>query len=203
MTEPKFPISEIPADDAEGIRQVQKIQVEHQIAQNLISKGETRAENGFLMASYSEGDFEKFLKDGGRIFVAKASARIVGYLLANPGSIIRRDYPNTVIHWVDDAAKKIYGRDYEDGRFSYLDQIGVAGENSGRGIGRALMESYLGTVHEPMVLSAVLREPLCNVRSHDFFEKAGYSIIGEFHTPELKGLKDVKSSVFCKRTGST
>ena len=190
-------ISRISLDaDAKVFADIAAAQAELAIAFQLLADGVRESSTGFLISAYKPEDFREFIRGGGLVLGARApeSGALVGYLLANSGATFLANHPATKILWDDAESEAGYGAHYTTGRFSYLDQIGVARAFHGTGVAQTLHRRFLELVPRP-ILAAVVQEPLRNTRSTVFFKNLGYHQIGIFHTAELKGLRDVRSAV--------
>jgi predicted GNAT superfamily acetyltransferase len=172
------------------------LQAELAIAFKLLEAGVRESDTGFLISAYKPEHFRDFVQRGGLILTARATEdrRLLGYLLGNSGHTFLANHPTTQLLWDSEQREREYGPIYASGRFTYLDQIGVALASHGTGVARSLHEHFIGLVAKP-VLAAIVQEPLRNKRSTDFFLRLGYQQIGMFHTAELKGLRDVRSAV--------
>ena len=187
-----------PPQDFEDIA---SIQAELAIAFDLLAAGVRESDSGFLISAYKPDAFRDFLLRAGWILGARASTggRLVGYLLGNSGQTFLANHPTTQLLWDSEACQREFGAQYTAGRFTYLDQIGVAQALHGTGIARQLHALFLTLVERP-VLAAIVQTPIQNRRSTLFFQKLGYRPIGMFHTAEFKGLRDVRSAVMALPT---
>lgn len=181
---------------AQDLEDVAAIQAELAIAFDLLAAGARESNTGFLISAYKPEHFRDFLGRNGIILGARQTrgGRLVGYLLGNSGETFIANHPSTKLHWDTDQVEFQYGPNYQSGRFTYLDQIGIARALHGTGIARELHRHFLSLVEKP-ILAAIVQEPIQNTRSTAFFKKLGYHQIGMFHTAELKGLRDVRSAV--------
>lgn len=172
------------------------LQAELAIAFKLLESGVRESDTGFLISAYKPEHFQTFVQNGGLILAARATddKRLLGYLLGNSGQTFLANHPTTQLLWDSEQREGELGAIYSSGRFTYLDQIGVALASHGAGIARSLHEHFLRLVTKP-ILAAIVQEPLKNKRSTEFFHRLGYRQIGMFHTAELKGLRDVRSAV--------
>ncbi len=182
--------------DAAVFKELSAIQAELAIAFDLIAAGIRESDSGFLISAYKPEDFKKFIQLGGIILGARQSVngRLAGYLLGNSGQTFLANHPDTQLRWDTPEQKAQYGQNFESGRFTYLDQIGVARVLHGTGIARKLHQHFLAFAERP-ILAAIVQEPLRNKRSIEFFLRLGYRQIGTFYTAEFKGLQDVVSAV--------
>lgn len=172
------------------------LQAELAIAFKLLAAGVRESDTGFLISAYRPEHFRDFVRHGGLLLAARAidDGRLLGYLLGNSGQTFLVNHPSTQILWDSEQQEREYGSIYASGRFTYLDQIGVALASHGTGVARGLHDQFLQLVDRP-ILAAIVQEPLRNKRSTEFFHRLGYRPIGMFHTAELKGLRDVRSAV--------
>ena len=180
----------------EDLQALATVQAELAIAFKLLAAGVRESETGFLISAYTPEHFRDFVERGGLLLAARSAVdgALLGYLLANSGETFLLNHPTTQLLWDSPEQASEYGPLYSSGRFTYLDQIGVALAAHGTGIARRLHDHFLRLVPKP-VLAAVVQEPLRNKRSTEFFHRLGYRQIGMFHTAMLKGLQDVRSSV--------
>ena len=176
------------------------IQSQFEIVKKLMEQNEKISPTGFLISAYKADDLKRFFDDGGQIYVAETNPerRVVGYLLTNPGSNVVKSLAQTRLQWLDQAVEAQYRHQYEAGAFAYLDQVGIDLNFHGSGVSRLLLKAFENDLTENLVLAAVVKEPVFNERSHHFFERMGYQSLGYFLTARLKGLENVKSTIFAK-----
>lgn len=197
MTTTTFTIEQLaPGSNNQAFAELAAIQAELAIAFKLLDAGVHESDTGFLISAYKPEHFQTFAQNGGLLLAARATddKRLLGYLLGNSGQTFLASHPTTQLLWDSEQRESEYGAMYSSGRFTYLDQIGVALASHGAGIARSLHEHFLRQVTKP-ILAAIVQEPLKNKRSTEFFHRLGYRQIGMFHTAELKGLRDVRSAV--------
>lgn len=197
MAATAFTIEQLnPDSEAHLFDELAAIQGELAIAFKLLEAGVRESDTGFLISAYKPAHFREFVQNGGLLLAARSAedGRLLGYLLGNSGQTFLANHPTTQILWDSEQPERKYGSIYASGRFTYLDQIGVALAAHGHGIARGLHEHFLRLVAKP-ILAAIVQEPLRNRRSTEFFLRLGYRQIGMFYTAELKGLRDVRSAV--------
>ena len=205
MTVTAFSIEQLSSGSGDQVfTELAALQAELAIAFKLLDAGVRESDTGFLISAYKSEHFRHFVQHGGLILVARATedGRLLGYLLGNSGQTFLANHPATQLLWDSKQRESEYGPIYASGRFTYLDQIGVAPAVHGTGVARRLHEHFLRLVDRP-ILAAIVQEPLRNKRSTEFFHRLGYQQIGMFHTAELKGLRDVRSAVLVLPEGSS
>jgi ribosomal protein S18 acetylase RimI-like enzyme len=205
MATTSFSIEQLtPGSDEQVFNELAAVQAELAIAFKLLEAGVRESESGFLISAYKPEHFRDFVRQDGLLLTARATGdrKLLGYLLGTSGKTFLVNHPTTQLLWDSELRESEYGSIYASGRFTYLDQIGVARASHGTGVARSLHEHFLRLVARP-ILAAIVQEPLRNKRSTEFFHRLGYRRIGMFHTAELKGLRDVRSAVLMLPEGET
>ncbi len=184
--------------DIPSLEAVITIQKEFTVLDSLLEGSAKESQTGFLISAYQLDELQRFLSNDGWGFLALSQNLPAGYVMASSGASFLNRHPNTDLTWNSSALEVRYRKDYEAGNFEYLDQIAVTEAVHRRGVADRLHEEFVRKGTKPLKLAAVLDEPIRNRASINFFESLGYEKVGSFFTAELRGVKNVKSTVYAK-----
>lgn len=169
------------------------------IGPRLILEGAKTNPEGFLISASTEEGLRKFIADGGGLLVAQSEGESIrGYLSYQLGTRFKPEHPTTRVTWNDEEAEKEFGARWEAGQFTYVSQLGVAFDANRLGIGESLYRALESQLKTGLVAGAVVRKPICNNASFAFSLKLGFSEKGTLFSSELKGIKNVVSSLLLK-----
>jgi GNAT superfamily N-acetyltransferase len=134
-------------------------------------------ETGFLVTHHTSATYDERLALSSLGFVAEASGRIVGFLLAYPRKVFAP--------WVEAAriADPGYAYILDTGGpdVVLLDQIGVLPEWRRLGTAPRLYEAFAAAATSHPVMLDIVHAPVLNKRSVSFFcDRLGYRLMGEF-----------------------
>lgn len=175
-----------------------KLQAEHQLKDWSNLEGR----NGFLISGYSATEVEELVQSDGFVLIATSQEhRPVGYLIATSGQSYQRRHPTTAVVWESREGSREIVRTFDSGAFTYLDQVAVAREFSGQGVGTSLLRAALAKNVRSLLFSAVIDKPWRNERSHRVFEKAGFVAVGRLVTPNYRGFASLESTLFVAGAG--
>lgn len=175
-----------------------QIQNEFAIAHKLLAQGITIAEHGALISAYTPDQLHEKIEGGGQLLIARAGVKAIGFLLCVTGSQFHRQFKDSRIEWLSQEQVNRYDKIIKFGEFIYLAQIGVTIAYHGKGVAPMLLSEFERAVNGSLVMSSIMREPLCNSRSKFFFLKNGYEHAGIFYKGVFGGFPSSNSFVVIK-----
>lgn len=154
-------------------------------------------ETGFLISNYNNEELKQIKDLGGSIYYGThhETKLIEGYIISMPQSAYTELYSEVRLDFIDKNFESILLKS----GFNYFSQIGVVMSVQRSGLSRLLFDHYQSNVKDEYIMALVLKEPIENKRSMDFFYSLGFNVMGESTTKNFRGYDVVKSCIFVKQ----
>lgn len=190
----KFESLQFPS--AEKLQKVVALQQNLTLPTDLSDNLQKWEESGFLMSGYTEDEIKSFLTPYGLLSCALSDdkSQICSYILSLSKEGFFYRYGDIKLFFDNnDIAQR-----FKNAPVNYLSQMATDPEWQGQGVSTRLYEFYESQLTESMVMALVLREPVTNQKSKDFFTKQGFKTQGESRAENYRGFDQVVCDLMIK-----